>query len=145
MANGRVDPPLGQPGWRSGHQRAPAVERLSAAGFRVDTARRGKATAPVDPVAHARAEHQAKAREKACIVFPNVDPATEPQPPPSPPGLYTLVEHTSEILPPEVMVDLHRPVTELRDLLAQGQLHRKVAAAWGSLSFDPDLAVSFST
>lgn len=40
------------------------------------------------------------------------------------------------------MVDLQRPVKELRDLLALGQLHRKVAYAWGFLSFDADLIVS---
>ena len=94
-------------------------------------------------VSDARTEARKVAMERSLEKFPDVDPSLEPMKPGTPPGLYTLVVQSGDIVPMDLMTDLLAPVKEIRNLHEADKLGRKVFGAWGTLQCMPELTVSF--
>lgn len=61
---------------------------------------------PRDPVAVEKKLHLSKVIQSSLHMYPDIDPTSEPPKPPLPPGLYTLVEQSGDIILLELLTDV---------------------------------------
>ena len=91
---------------------------------------------------YARTKARKAALEQSKVRFPDVDSSLEPVKLGLPPGLYTLVVQSGDIIPVDLMTNLLAPVKKIRNLHGAEKLARKVFGAWGALQCMPELTVS---
>lgn len=84
-----------------------------------------------------RTELEARLQLKATLKFPDSNAGAEPIRPGKPPGLYSLIEQTGDVIDLDLLTSLHRAKDAVLTLHANGTLGRKIFNAWGAFSMDP--------
>jgi len=91
---------------------------------------------------HPRAELEGRLRIRATAKFPEVAAGEAPVKPSKPPGLYSLIEQTGDVIDLELLTCLQKSKDAVLNLHANGLLGRKIFNAWGAFSVDPTIRVS---
>lgn len=89
-----------------------------------------------------RTELEARLQLKAASKFPDSNAGAEPNRPGKPPGLYSLIEQTGDVIDLDLLTSLQRAKDAVLTLHANGTLGRKIFNAWGAFSMDPAIQVS---
>lgn len=93
---------------------------------------------PLDP----RIELEGRLHLKAASKFPDCNAGSEPKKPGKPPGLYSLIEQTGDVIDLDLLTSLQRAKDAVLALHVNGTLGRKIFNAWGAFSMDPAIRVS---
>ena len=94
------------------------------------------------PPMNPRAKLEACLRIRATAKFPEVSAGEAPVKPGKPPGLYSLIEQTGDVIDLELLTCLQKAKDAVLNLHAIGLLGRKIFNAWGVFSVDPTIRVS---
>ena len=82
---------------------------------------------------------------KALTKFPDSKFGEALRKPGKPPGLYSLIEQTGDVIDLDLLTDLDKAKNAVLTLHANGLLGRKIFNAWGAFAMDPAIRVSSSS
>ena len=91
-----------------------------------------------------RVELEQQLKTAALAKFPDCRMAGEPKKPGKPPGLYSLIDQTGDVIDLDLLTSLEKSREAVLTLHANGTLGRKIFNAWGAFSMDPAIRVSFT-